>query len=51
MIQLFIVSQMICSFRSPLAAWKYDCSSLSQEMGVGDTLVIEPDERAEERVG
>lgn len=51
MIQLFIVSQMICSVRSPLAAWKHGCISLSQEMDVGDTLVIEPDERAEERVG
>lgn len=42
---------MICSFRSPLAAWKHGCISLSQEMDVGEALVIEPDERAEERVG
>lgn len=42
---------MACSFISPLSPFEHGCISLSQEMDVGDMLVRDPDERAEEWMG
>lgn len=46
-----MASQMACSFISPLSPFEHGYISPSQEMDVGDMLVRDPDEGAEELMG